>query len=248
MRLLLILLFTSLCTGIFAQIVNVEDRRANFVDTAGMYERLDLGFNFIKNDDEIFSFNTDFQIEFLQSKRLFLSITKFTFLKAGDENFVNTGLQHLRYNYHVSDLVTWEVFGQIQYNEQLRIRLRGLAGTGPRFTMDIGEKNGINLGLSYMWEYDEIAKSNEVHHDSRLNSYLSLFFNLSPVIISSTTYYQPLFNQLSDYRMSNNTTVAIKFHKNWSFKTSFNLNYDSRLPDDVPDLVYSVSNGIRYRF
>lgn len=248
MRLSLLLAMVFCTVAVFGQIVNVEDRRANFVDSSGMFERLDLGVNFIKNDKEIFSVNSDFQIEFLQNKRLFLSITKFSFLKAGDENFLNTGLQHLRYNYTINDWLTWEVFGQIQYNEQLRIRLRGLAGTGPRFTFDLGEHNGINLGLSYMWEYDEVSKTNEVHHDSRLNSYFSMYFDLNPVKLTSTTYYQPLFTQISDFRMSNNTTILVKLHEKWGLKTTFTLNYDSRLPDDVPDLVYSISNGIRYRF
>ncbi|MDX1685205.1 MAG: DUF481 domain-containing protein, partial [Saprospiraceae bacterium] len=177
-----------------AQIVNIEDRRASFDDTLGMFERLDLGVNFVKNDEEIFTINADFQIEFLQQKRLFISISKFSFLKAGNENFVNTGLQHLRYNYQVKDYLAWEVFGQIQYNEQLRIRMRGLAGSGPRFSINIGQKHAINLGLSYMWEYDEISKTNEVHHDSRLNTYASVHFDFSPIVIASTTYYQPLFD------------------------------------------------------
>ncbi|MDX1686268.1 MAG: DUF481 domain-containing protein, partial [Saprospiraceae bacterium] len=189
-----------------------------------------------------------FQIEFLQQKRLFISISKFSFLKAGNENFVNTGLQHLRYNYQVKDYFAWEVFGQIQYNEQLRIRMRGLAGSGPRFSINIGQKHAINLGLSYMWEYDEISETNEVHHDSRLNTYASVHFDFSPIVIASTTYYQPLFDELSDYRLSNNSSIIVKFHDNWSLRTSFTLNYDSRLPEDVPDLVYGISNGVRYRF
>ena len=137
-----------------AQIVNIEDRRANFTDSVGMYERLDLGTYFVKNDKEIFSANAAFQIEFLQHKRLFISITKIDFLKADEQNFVNSGLQHLRYNYKWKDWLTWEAFGQLQYNEQLRIRLRGLAGTGPRFSFKVLKKGRINLGTSYMWEYD----------------------------------------------------------------------------------------------
>lgn len=230
------------------QIVNIEDRRTNFEDTAGLYERLDLGFNFIKNDEEVISVNGDFQIEFLQDKRLFMSLTQLSFLKAGDESFVNSGLQHLRYTYHWSDYFEWEAFGQLQYNEQLSIRLRGLAGSGPRFSLDFKKKASINLGLMYMWEYDEIANSNEVHHDSRFSSYLSLHYILGVLQFASTTYFQPLFNDLQDYRVSNQSSIIIKFHEKWSLNIGFNLNYDSRLPGNVPDLVYSFSNGLRYRF
>jgi len=243
---------TCICTltsiVCWSQIVNIEDRRANFDDSLGMFERLDLGVNFIKNEKEVLAVNGDFQIEFLQHDRLFMSLTQLTFLKAGTESFVNSGLQHLRYSYKWSKKFVWEVFGQIQYNEQLRIRLRGLAGSGPRLVVDLKENGTINFGATYMWEYDEIAETDEVHHDNRLSTYVSMNYNLDPLKISSTTYYQPLFNDISDYRLSNQTTLSIQIHKKWSLKVAFNLNFDSRLPEDVPDLVYSISNGIRYRF
>lgn len=231
-----------------AQVVNIEDRRTEFKDSSGMYERLDLGFNFIKNDKEVISVVGDFQIEFLQNDRLFLSLTKLALLKAGDESFINSGLQHLRYSYRWSDLFIWEAFGQIQYNEQLSISLRGLVGSGPRLSLDIGKGSSINMGLSYMWEYDEISGTKEIHHDSRLNSYISANFKILPVILSTTAYYQPLFNSIKDYRLTNQTTLSIQLHKKWSLKVAFNLNYDSHLPDNVPDLVYSITNGVRYRF
>ena len=231
-----------------AQIVNIEDRRANFSDTLGMFERLDLGTYFVKNDKEVFSANAGFQIEFLQNKRLFLSITRIDFLKADEENFVNSGLQHLRYNYQWFEWLTWEAFGQLQYNEQLRIRLRGLAGTGPRFSFKLFKKGKLNLGTSYMWEYDEISETDELHQDNRLNTYLSLHYKVAPVRISSTTYFQPLFDDFNDYRLSNESTVGIKLFERWNFNVTFQLNYDSRLPDDVPDLVYRLSNGLSYSF
>lgn len=239
---------TMVCTITNAQVVNIEDRRTEFKDSSGMYERLDLGFNFIKNDKEVISLVGDFQIEFLQNDRLFLSLTKLAVLKAGEESFINSGLQHLRYSYRWNDFFIWEAFGQLQYNEQLSISLRGLVGSGPRFTLDIGKSSSVNLGLSYMWEYDEISVTREIHHDSRLNSYISANFKLLPVILSTTAYYQPLFTSIKDYRLTNQTTLSIQLHKKWSLKVAFNLNYDSHLPDNVPDLVYSVTNGVRYRF
>lgn len=231
-----------------AQIVNVEDLRSNLGDTTGMFERLNVGFSFVKNDQEIFTLNSDFQIEILEENQMFLSVTSLSFLKAGNTNFVNSGLQHLRYNYSIREWLKWEAFGQVQYNEQLRIRLRALAGTGPRFNFEIKEKNSLNLGLSYMWEYEEITEPDETEHDQRLNSYLGFFWDLSPLNISSTTYFQPLFTDLSDHRLSNTTSLTTDFKKNWSIKVTFTLTYDSRLPESVPDLIYSVVNSIQYRF
>jgi hypothetical protein len=101
-----------------SQIVNIEDRRTVFNDSIGWYENIDIGVNLIKNTDKVFSISGAFQLEVLQKGRRILSITKVKFLDAGDENFVNNGFQHLRYNRIFNSWFTFELFGQAQYNEQ----------------------------------------------------------------------------------------------------------------------------------
>jgi hypothetical protein len=157
-RLLLVLSLTSSTYFLGAQIVNVEDRRGTFTDTIGWFESLELGFNLIQNNDRIVNIKGSFYLEVLQKKRVFLSITKFEFIRAGDQNFVDQGFQHLRFTRIISNRLRFETFGQIQYNEQILVRLRALAGAGPRLRIHKDKKSKAYYGIAYMYEYEE--KSN----------------------------------------------------------------------------------------
>ena len=229
-----------------AQIVNIEDRRSDFKDSIGWHEQLDLGFSWIENDKSIIQFDGGAQLEFLFDDRRLLSISKLRFVKAGKDNFVNEGFEHLRYNVKWTPWLIYETFGQIQYNEKLLLKLRGLLGTGMRLVVYQKQKQNLFVGLSYMFEYDEEAKNNIIHQDHRMSSYFSASININErVNINSTTYYQPLWTKLNDYRISSETKLAVDLAKHIKLVSGFSLNYDSRAPESAPDLVYALSTGIR---
>ena len=234
---------------IFAQIVNIEDRRGTFSDTTGWYENLNIGIGLVKNKQSIVSLNGAFQIEVLNKKRIFLSISRFAFVKAGGENFVNQGFQHLRFNRLVSKHIDFETFGQVQYNTLVYINLRALAGGGLKFRLLNRPKQKLNIGVAVMYEYDEEGENNTPRNDIRVSNYLSLAIRLvDNARFSCTAYFQPLYNKLEDYRLSVDSMLRFKFFSSVDFITSFDLNYDPRVPDNFPTTIYSLSNGISYSF
>ncbi len=231
-----------------AQIVNIEDKRRSITDSIGWYERADLNFNWIKNTQAIVNLSGSFQLEFQHHNRRVLSITNMQFVKAGQTSFVNQGFQHLRYNINYSSWYTHEFFGQLQYNENLQIKLRGLLGSGGRFRLTGSSKQSAYLGLAYMFEYDEEA-GEAIRHDHRMSSYLSLRLQLAPnTVLASTSYFQPLLSDFKDFRLSSNTTLIVKINAKISFTNSLALLYDSRAPADVPAFSHNMRSGIRYEF
>lgn len=248
------LLFSSAClvflsSGISAQIINVEDKRSIFGDTSALYESLELSATLVKNEQRLFSLVGAAQVEFSFKNRLLLSLTKASFLKAGDENFVNQGFQHIRYNVEWEPWLIYELFGQAQYNEQANIKIRALAGTGLRFRLFGDKKNRMYLGLSYMYEYDE-EKNNEIaHHDSRMNSYVSMLISAGKFLkFSSTTYFQPLFKNFNDFRLSSESEAEFQITKKLMFTTTFSYAFDSRAPEGAPNTLYTLANGLEYHF
>ena len=232
-----------------AQIINVEDKRSVFGDTIGLFETLELNANLVKNEEELFSLIGAAQLEFAFKNKLLLSLTKAAFIEAGDENFVNQGFQHLRYNVAWSNWLTYELFGQIQYNELAKIKLRGLAGTGLRFRIMEKDHRRIHYGVSYMYEYDEEAESNIISQDSRMNNYLSFYFEIGEVVaISSTTYFQPLFDEFEDFRIASESEGQFNITKNLKFTTTFTYSFDAKPPLGAPDVLYSWLNGLEYHF
>lgn len=249
-KILALSLLCSISIGnqLCGQIVNIEDRRGTFSDSTGWHENLDIGLRLTKNTKTVTSINGAFQVEVLHKKRVLLSITKFNFVKAGDEDFVNQGFQHLRFNRFVNNNIQVETFGQIQYNTLVFIRLRAIAGSGIKFRLYNKPKQKLNYGIAVMYEYneevDDVSRS-----DIRVSNYFSIAIKLADsATFSSTTYFQPRYNKVADYRLSTDSRLRFKFLGNVDFTVSFTLTYDSRVPDTFVKTIYSLSNGISYRF
>ena len=249
MKPLLTVFFCSIVTLCAAQIINIEDKRTRNMDSISWHETLELGAHIYKNTQSVLSLTASAQIEFQYLNKRLLSITSANFVRAGESDFVNEGFQHLRYNNSFNNWLTFELFGQVQYNEQANIKLRALGGTGLRFEIMQKEKQRAHLGISYMYEYDEETINEVIHQDSRLNTYVS--FRLKPVDIftlTSTTYYQPLFDRFSDYRLSSSTSANFAFNKRLRFKTTYSIIYDSRASAGAPTTTYRLGNSLSYTF
>lgn len=236
-----------------AQIVNIESRRKLFeTDTTTWFGAIDLGFNFTQNGNSVYTFMGNAHFERQHQHNLWMSLSNYRLININGESFVNSGFQHFRYNRQVTEAITGEVFGQIQYDERLRIRLRGLLGAGPRFRLLSFDQGIVCLGFSYMYQYEEIAKTNIIHRDHRLNSYLSVNYEFLPGFrLISTSYYQPLLTDLNVTRFSSQSTILLKISNHLSFRSAFNITFDSRLSEDaagVPVTVYSLVNGLKWTF
>ncbi len=249
----IVLLFFLNSNSLQAQIVNIENKRSSLADTSGVFGYFSVGANFIKNTKSITSISGDIRIEYLRKKSRFLSLTNYNLIRANNDRFIDNGFSHLRYNYEVRKRLEYEFFTQAQFNNQIRLKLRALAGTGIRFQLYQAEKQEVYLGLSYMYEYNEIEIVSEVisfFSDNRMNTYLSA--SIKPfsenVTITNTTYYQPLLTDFSEVRLSSQTTLTFVLTKHLRFSTIFSITNDTRVPENVPATYYSVRNGIRWDF
>jgi len=233
-----------------AQIVNVEDKRSSFTDSIQWVEQLEIGLNLTHNKKDVLTLHGKAQIEFTYYDKLLISITNFNFVKAGDQNFVNEGFQHLRYNSRMKKAwLTYELFGQVQYNERANIAIRALGGTGFRVRLFEKAKDRAYLGTAYMYEFEEESLENLKHNNHRLSTYFSLSWHpQSNIQIASTSYYQPLFTNVKDYRLSSQTAMIFSFSKRLDFKTTFAIIYDSRAAVGAPKTIYRFLNSLRYRF
>lgn len=249
----IVLLFFLKNNCLQAQIVNIENKRSTLADTTGMFGYLSVGANFVKNTKSVTTISGDIRIEFLHKKNRFLVLTNYNLIRANKDRFIDNGFVHLRYNYQMSEKLEYELFTQAQFNNQIRLKLRALVGTGLRYQLYESGKQQVYFGLSYMYEYDEVEIISEVvsfFYDHRMSAYLSA--SIQPfsgnVTISNTTYYQPVLTNFSDVRLSSQTSLTFFLFKRLRFSTIFSLTNDSRVPENVPATFYSVRNGIRWDF
>jgi len=250
---IMVLFFFQKNNSLQAQIVNIENKRSSLADTSGVFGYLSLGANFVKNTKSITTVSGDIRIEYLRQKSRLLSLTNYNLIRANKDRFIDNGFSHLRFNYEINRRLEYEFFTQAQFNNQVRLQLRTLVGTGLRFQIYQAEKQKIYFGLSYMYEYNEIEIVSEqvsLFHDHRMSIYLSA--SIKPfsenVKITNTTYYQPTLNNFSEVRLSSQTALTFMLSKRLKFSTIFSIANDTRVPENVPATYYSVRNGIRWDF
>ncbi len=248
MKLVILTLFFLLSHFISAQIVNVESLR-KVSDTSKWSGYTSLSVNISKDKNKILNLNNRIHIQYAYNKNLWLFVNDIHFKEVNNSKLVSKGTQHLRYNYTLKTKIAWEVFTQSQYDEISEIDFRGLLGTGPRLNYAKNDIFKYHLGFLSMYEYEKVKNELEktIKHDIRNSSYFS--FSLFPnnnISIVSTTYFQPLYKEFSDYRISTDTTIALNIFKKLAFKMHFTYLFDSKPALGVPKEQFKLNNGLTY--
>ena len=99
-----------------------------------------------------------------------------------------------------------------------------------------------------MYEYERDIMPVTIHCDLRNSSYLSFTYKPNPFIdLVSTTFYQPLFRQLSDYRIMNQLILNVKLNKHFvvvlHFKFQQPLDLGHPRLRELEDLVEPAEQG-----
>ncbi|MAK36632.1 MAG: hypothetical protein CMC15_10705, partial [Flavobacteriaceae bacterium] len=164
--------------------------------------------------------------------------------------FENSLISHLRYNYRFHPRIAWEAFAQGQYNKINLIDFRGLIGTGPRFKLTTSENYKVYLGTLAMLEYEEVTDGvTPLQRNLRGSTYVSFsFYPTDRISIISTTYYQPLFKQFSDYRISSQSSLAVDLFQDFAVKLSHTFIYDAFPAVGIPNSQYEFTTGFAYTF
>lgn len=232
----------------FSQVVNIERLRLK-ADTTGLFGNAEVALNLIENKKKILKTGGNLHLMFKKTKNVYLVISNINLIRAGDEDFVNNGFQHFRYNHLLTGRFIIEAFTQAQFNELLKVKNRDLAGAGLRLKIVRSKKFNFYSGFLYMYEYEEIKGENIIHRDHRMSDYLAIGLYLNDNFgFESTTYYQPLLRNFNDYRVSSENTFNFMITKNLSFNLSFSILFDTRQPEEIPGTTYELTNSLSYIF
>ena len=249
LRLFMAVLFALGSLSLSAQLVNVEKSRKEAKQ--GIQGHIDMSLMLTQNTKQIFETATSAHVQYLRNRHLFLLLNSISFMRVEGDNLINNGFQHLRYNYiPPKGITTFEVFTQHQYNSIRLLKRRFLLGAGPRFRLYENDNIGIYVAPLVMYEHELLNDEHQTQTDKfKGDLYVSVTYALDEKInFSHTTYYQPDFARMSQFRISSETGMEMKFTENFSFLITFDLAYDSYPPADIPDLFYTLKNGIKYSF
>ena len=233
--------------SLVSQVINIENKRF-LKDTNGFVGSANFNFTINQNKQQVLSLGINTHNQYLHNKHRVLAISDLLFIKAGENNFVNAGYQHLRYNYKILNRITIEAFAQAQYNLALLLNERYLVGVGPRFKIIKQPNIKLYAGSLYMYEYQNQNNDSIREFNHRQSSYFTLNINYKGVDFVTTTYYQPNINEIQDYRIANDSSFELQVNKFLNFRAGLNLLYDTRQPIGIPALTYIFKNGISFKF
>lgn len=100
-----------------------------------------------------------------------------------------------------------------------------------------------------MYEEEKLKGEDKIIDEPRLNTYGNIQWHfLKNAFFSSTFYYQPRIKDFSIYRLASNSKITIELTNHFAFKIEYEINFDNSLQDNIPELVYSLKNGLSYKF
>lgn len=250
--------FFSICISLnpncFCQIVNIENKRI-YDDTLGWSGALDGGFSAFQNQDLLLNANFRPRVQYKTSRHYFLFLTDWFYSKSPDKVFANAGMVHLRYAWRLKSFKKaiknpwkWESYAQVQYNQLLDQRIRALVGSGFRLKALDNKGYRIFAGTSTLYEYEEIRTSGLIYKNLRWSNYLSCFINPKPNLsLSAVTYFQPLWQNFSDFRIMGQYALNINIFKRTDLRFEVNHFFDSNPPPDVRKFIFSTMLGVHVR-
>jgi Protein of unknown function, DUF481 len=234
---------------VHSQIVNIESARMQS-DTVGWMGGAGTAVALTQNTAKIFSTDLEAYLQYKTStdKGLWLILGNYNFLKVDGSSIISNGFFHLRYNRKINEWLRWEIFGQYQNNAITQIDSRVLTGTGPRFKLVKNKILRLYAASLIMFEREK-EKTNPVitHNDLRNSSYVSLTFTpTGNMELISTTFFQPLFKKLSDYRILNQITYRVRATRHFSLSLKWNYLHDRFPAGSAPRTTYTFATGIDY--
>lgn len=249
-KFIFIIIALSIEANISAQMVNVESLRPkNDSNLFSLNTNLNIQFR-KNNDNKLTNLGLDFLTSFKTKNKvnIFYLISQSSYNNTNDIDISNSLLLHLRYNRKINKYFFLEGFSQFQNNKVLDLKFRRLFGLGPRFIL-VGKPNTkIYLGSIYMIEYEQLfnSPSSDATYN-RLSSYLSVSYKLpnKTATFSSVTYWQPRLDKFIDYRFSSQSEISVNLFKKIALLFQLNYYYDAEPPLGIKSNNFEFKNGIQ---
>ena len=172
----------------------------------------------------------------------------------GGSRFASSGLLHYRETYRYNDLISPEWYGQLNYDRPQLLDFRAVAGGGARTSFASGEWGQFGMGAALFLEHERLDVPDTAVHANQTTSVRGSYFltlRLVPsetLVITSTTYLQPVVGNWGDLRTLANLRLAASITDTLDLTVSFDLRYDSGPPDEISALDTSLRAGLRYTY
>lgn len=250
-RLFCIQLLVFFCTALFAQVVNIEEQRITSTnDSTHWYGHLRGGLSLAKVQQQSMQLQGQIKVQYKSEPHLTLLLLNINLLRAGNQDFARQAFAHLRYNYKLHEICTWETFAQVQTSPIQLLEQRNLVGAGLRWRL-LKSKNGrqrVYLGTAWLWEDNRFTAPFGSSSRHRSSNYLSTTWRPGKsLMLIQTTYWQPVWGAIRNYRLSSEWLLKIDLTKKLALTIDFEYGVDKNLPLGAAAETYAWRNGIAWQ-
>lgn len=235
-------------------IVNIENMRSND-EVPGFHVQASLSVDGKNGNSQKSNVETGLVFRWNHEANRQLLVMTYEYGETSDVKDTQNSFAHLRHNQDINQLLSWEIFMQMESDEFKRLSLRALVGGGIRINLGTNaDKYQSWLGLGAFRSKEELDEQTGFVEDldeyaTRANIYHGFKYPINEHSrIFNTLYYQPEIGDAADYRILEQLALVFDFTDNLSFKVSLDIKHDNEPPVNVEKTDTSYNTGIAYKF
>lgn len=245
--LLIIPIFLITTSALNAQVLNVEEVR-NEADTTGWVGQLGFDISLNKFNDRVFKIGNEVNASYFSEKHGYLFLNSIEFISVDDASVISNGQFHFRTTFLRKRVLSPETFIQYQYNDNLGLKNRALAGTGIRYRFLDRRQISGHFSTGFMAEFEEWGLSGEENVENtfiKSTSNMVIRGQINPqTSLMMVGYYQARPDRFFHPRVISENNLNVRLSRYVTLNVSLTLNYDTEPIIDIPNFTYSLKNGI----
>jgi Protein of unknown function, DUF481 len=232
-----------------AQIANVQSFLAK--PKPGLSVQIDGSFDFRSWNNKQTLLGGSFIARYMNGNSLVLALARGDVVKRRGSAWQERHLEHLRYRYTLEGTpFDLEAFAQHSTDVFRRLDHRFLVGAGPRARILTGPPLELALGLTPMFEYEQLGEGNSAdarltRQRGRLSTYVIIAVNLGErITMRHSVYIQTRFDDVTDTRVLNEFDATVSLNKTFAFRWSLVEMYDPRAPKGIVPLDTTAKSSV----
>lgn len=248
-------LITLLNAGpVLGQVLNVESFRTEAsIDTTSRWAgETAFDVSLSKFKEQVFKLGNDTNASYFSGRHRYLFLTSVELINVDGASVISNGYFHLRSTFNENKTISPELFTQFQYNENLGLNQRYLAGSSVRYQFLNKSSIRGSLVTGVMYEYEQwgledgsTVENNLLKSTSNIAVRGQLTETTQLLMIG---YYQARPDKFFRPRITSENQLNMRISKYLTYRVKFTLTYESEPIGDTPDLIYTLKNGLVFSF
>lgn len=249
--LLLIVLSAVLFSDASAQILNVERVRSG-ADSVGWGGEVGLDLTIEKYNDRVTGAENESALFYTSKNHNYILLSSLEVIDVDGASIISSGYVHVRSTFRSKKRFSPELFVQYQYNNNLGLTHRRLAGMGIRYRFLSTERLSGTFSTGFMAENEEW---NPEEGENIENTFLKSTSNIAfrgllseDASLLVTGYYQARPDQFLEPRATLESQLGVKLSQHITLAVSFVMTNDASPIIDIPKVTYELENSLIFTF